>query len=118
LITAVMGRVQATSGIGKRGKYNQKGQCSLNKTDLVSKVAAKANVTKKEAESVTSAVFESIQDALADGEQVSLIGFGTFGVTLRKERTGRNPQTGEEITIPAGKAPAFKAGKVLKAAVK
>lgn len=90
----------------------------MNKTDLVAAVAAKAEISKKDAEAAVSAVFASITDALADGDKVSLIGFGTFEVKDRAARTGLNPRTGEKLSIPASKTPAFKAGKALKNAVK
>ena len=90
----------------------------MNKTDLVAAVAAKAEISKKDAEAAVSAVFASITDALADGDKVSLVGFGTFEVKARAARTGLNPRTGEKLSIPASKAPAFKAGKALKDAVK
>ena len=86
----------------------------MNKTELVSSVAEKSELTKKDAEKAVSAVFASIEEALAKGEKVQLVGFGTFEVRERKARTGRNPQTGEEIQIPAAKVPAFKAGKASK----
>ena len=90
----------------------------MNKTDLVAAVAAKAEISKKDAEAAVSAVFASITDALADGDKVALVGFGTFEVKTRAARTGLNPRTGEKLSIPASKAPAFKAGKALKDAVK
>ena len=90
----------------------------MNKTDLVAAVAAKAELSKKDAEAAVSAVFGAITDALADGDKVALVGFGTFDVKERAARTGLNPQTKEKIQIPASKAPAFKAGKALKDAVK
>ena len=90
----------------------------MNKTDLVAAVAAKAEISKKDAEAAVSAVFASITDALADGDKVALVGFGTFEVKERAARTGLNPRTGEKLSIPASKAPAFKAGKALKDAVK
>ena len=89
----------------------------MNKTDLISSVAEKSELTKKDAEKAVSALFASVEEALARGEKVQLVGFGTFEVRDRKARTGRNPQTGEEIQIPAAKVPAFKAGKSLKDAV-
>jgi DNA-binding protein HU-beta len=89
----------------------------LNKTDLVADVAAKAGMTKKDVEKVVGALFASIEEALKSSEKVQLVGFGTFEVRQRKARTGRNPQTGQEIKIPATKVPAFKAGKALKDAV-
>ena len=86
----------------------------MNKLDLVSAVAEKAGITKREAEAAVNAFVESIEQALRQGERVNLVGFGTFQVRERKPRVGRNPQTGEEIRIPAGRVPAFKAGKALK----
>ncbi|MGI6550924.1 MAG: HU family DNA-binding protein [Syntrophomonadales bacterium] len=89
----------------------------MNKTELISDVAGKANMTKKDVEKVLSALFSSIEEALKNQDKVQLVGFGTFEVRDRKARTGRNPQTGEEIKIPASRVPAFKAGKTLKDAV-
>ncbi|MCC5894938.1 HU family DNA-binding protein [Alkalibacterium olivapovliticus] len=89
-----------------------------NKAELIEKVAASADLTKKDATAAVEAVFETIKDTLADGEKVQVIGFGNFEVRDRAARKGRNPQTGEEIQIPASKVPAFKAGKALKDAVK
>jgi len=89
----------------------------VNKGELISSVANKIDITKKDAEKAVNAVFETIQETMATGEKVQLIGFGTFEVRERKARKGRNPQTGEEIDIPAAKVPAFKAGKGLKDAV-
>jgi len=89
----------------------------LNKTDLVAKVASKANMTKKDVEKVINTLFATIEEALKDGSKVQLVGFGTFEVRERQARKGRNPQTGEEIEIPAARIPAFKAGKALKDAV-
>jgi DNA-binding protein HU-beta len=93
------------------------GGIQLNKTDLVSSVAEKAEFTKKDAEKAVNAIFASIEEALAKGDKVQLVGFGTFEVRERASRTGRNPKTGEEISIPATKVPAFKPGKALKDAV-
>ncbi|MBO8169791.1 MAG: HU family DNA-binding protein [Thermoanaerobacteraceae bacterium] len=89
----------------------------MNKSELVSSVAEKAEITKKDAEKVVAAVLETIEEALAKGDKVQLVGFGTFEVRQRAARTGRNPKTGEEIKIEATKVPAFKAGKALKEAV-
>ncbi len=89
----------------------------MNKLELVNAVAEKADLTKRDAEKAVNAVVESIEDALKTGERVSLVGFGTFEVRDRKPRVGRNPQTGQEIRIPAGKVPSFKAGKGLKESV-
>lgn len=86
----------------------------MNKTELVSQVAVTAGMTKKDVEKVVNAFFETVEGALKSGDKVQLIGFGTFEVRDRQARKGRNPQTGEEINIPATKVPAFKAGKALK----
>lgn len=89
----------------------------MNKTDLVNRVAEEVKLTKRESAVAVSAVLDAVQDALVKGEKVQLVGFGSFEVRDRAERKGRNPQNGEEITIPATKVPSFKAGKVLKDAV-
>ena len=89
----------------------------MNKAELVSAVAEKADMSKKDAEKAVSAVFATIEQSLAQSEKVQLVGFGTFEVKDRAERTGRNPQTKEAILIPAAKVPGFKAGKALKDAV-
>ncbi|MBV7390847.1 MULTISPECIES: HU family DNA-binding protein [Enterococcus] len=90
----------------------------INKQSLVEQVAEKTGLTKKDALSAVDALFDGIQSSLKAGEKVQVIGFGNFEVRERASRKGRNPQTGEEITIPASKSPAFKAGKQLKDAVK
>ena len=90
----------------------------MNKQELVNAVAIKGELTKKAAEVAVMAVFGTIEDELSAGGKVQLVGFGTFSVKDRAERTGRNPQTQEPITIPATKVPAFKAGKGLKDIVK
>ena len=89
----------------------------MNKTELTDAVAARANLSKSDAGDAVDAVFQSIESALADGESVSLIGFGTFSVSDRAARTGRNPRTGETIQIAAAKVVKFKAGKALRDAV-
>lgn len=90
----------------------------MNKSELVGAVSEKTEVSKKDAEKIVNAVFESIGDSLAGGDKVQVIGFGTFEVRQREAREGRNPATGDKITIPALKVPAFKAGKALKDKVK
>ncbi|HEK9102296.1 HU family DNA-binding protein [Bacillus pfraonensis] len=90
----------------------------MNKTELIKNVAQTAEISQKEATVVVQSVVEAITNTLAAGEKVQLIGFGTFEVRERAARTGRNPQTGEEMQIAASKVPAFKAGKELKEAVK
>ncbi|HHW60324.1 MAG TPA: HU family DNA-binding protein [Syntrophomonadaceae bacterium] len=89
----------------------------MNKTELISEIAQKSNMTKKDAEKVVNAFFATVEEALKAGEKVQLIGFGTFEVRERKARRGRNPQTGAEIEIPATRVPAFKPGKALKDAM-
>ncbi|PEM40976.1 DNA-binding protein [Bacillus toyonensis] len=90
----------------------------MNKTELINQVAVKSSLSKKDAIASVQAILDQITKALQKGESVQLIGFGTFEVRERSARTGRNPQTGEEMHIPGGKVPGFKAGKVLKEAVK
>ncbi|NMA55681.1 MAG: HU family DNA-binding protein [Firmicutes bacterium] len=89
----------------------------MNKTGLVSAVAEKTGLTKKDADKAVNALFEVVTETLASGERVQIIGFGTFEVRHRAARKGRNPQTGEVIDIAASKLPAFKAGKALRRAV-
>ena len=89
----------------------------MNKAELIAAVAEKSELTKKDAEKAVNAIVSVITDALSRNEKVQLVGFGTFEVRNRAERKGRNPQTREEIIIPASKAPVFKAGKALKDAV-
>ena len=89
----------------------------MTKAELVAKIAEKAELTQKNSGAALKATLDSIQEALVAGDSVQMIGFGTFKVSERSARTGRNPQTGEEIKIPAAKVPAFKAGKALKDAV-
>ena len=90
----------------------------MNKTDLVSNIAEKSGMTKKDVESVLNGFFGEVTNALSQGDKVQLIGFGTFETRKRNGRTGRNPQTGEAITIAESVVPAFKAGNKLKEAVK
>ena len=90
----------------------------MNKSELIAAVAAKADLSKKDAEAAVKAVMDSVSEALADGDKVALVGFGTFEVKTRAARTGKNPRTGEAIEIPAAKVPSFKAGAALKNAVK
>ncbi|MGD6968002.1 HU family DNA-binding protein [Rossellomorea vietnamensis] len=89
----------------------------MNKTDLINAVAESAELSKKDAENAVKAVLQNIEETLAKGDKVQLIGFGNFEVRERSARKGRNPQTGEEMEIPASKQPAFKPGKALKDSV-
>ena len=86
----------------------------MNKTELVTAIAEKTELTKKEAEKALKAFTDIIAEELAKGEKIQLVGFGTFEVSERAEREGRNPMTGEAIKIAASKTPKFKAGKALK----
>ena len=86
----------------------------MNKTELIAAVAEKAGLTKKEAERIINATFETVTETLKKGDKVSISGFGIFEVKTREARIGRNPRTKEEIKIPATKLPAFKASKTLK----
>lgn len=90
----------------------------MNKTELVTRVAETTELTKKDATKAVDAILDAIAETLKAGDKVSLIGFGNFEVRERAARKGRNPQTGEEIEIAAGKIPAFKPGKELKDSVK
>ena len=89
----------------------------MTKTTLIEIVASNTGLKKKEAEAAVNAVFSAIEDELATGGKVQIAGFGSFKVKERAERVGRNPKTKEAITIPASKAPRFKAGKALKDAI-
>ena len=89
----------------------------MNKSELVAHIATSAGLTKAQATAALQAFETSVIDTLANGGEVTLIGFGTFKVTDRTARTGRNPKTGEEIQIVASKVPTFKAGKAFKEAV-
>lgn len=86
----------------------------MNKGELVDKVAQAANTTKKEADAIVTATVEAIMEAVSEGQKVTLVGFGTFEPRDRKEREGRNPKTGESMTIAATTVPAFSAGKLFK----
>ncbi len=89
----------------------------MNKSELIDKVSESTELNKASATRAVDAVFDSIAQALKSGDQVTVVGFGTFSVTERAARTGRNPQTGAPLNIPASKNPKFKAGKGLKDAV-
>lgn len=86
----------------------------MNKPELVNSIVEKVNTTKKQAEDLVAALFDTIMDALAQGDKVVISGFGTFEVHERANRVGRNPQTGEEMLIDGSKAPVFKSAKVFK----
>ncbi len=89
----------------------------MTKKELITAIAEKADLTKKDSEAALSAIVAAITEELEKGNDVQLTGFGTFSVKTRAARQGKNPRTGETITIPANKAPAFKAGKALKDAI-
>lgn len=86
----------------------------MNKSELISSMAEKGDITKVDAEKALNAFIESVEEALVNGDKVQLVGFGSFEVRERAARKGRNPQTKKEITIKASKAPVFKVGKALK----
>lgn len=86
----------------------------MNKQELISAMAEKAGISKKDAEAALNAFVSTVETALVNGDKVQLVGFGGFEVRERAARTGRNPQTGAEMKIDAAKVPAFKAGKALK----
>ncbi|MBP3439160.1 MAG: HU family DNA-binding protein [Sutterella sp.] len=90
----------------------------MNKSELIDAIAAKSGASKAEAGKIVDAFIATVVETVAKGDEVRLIGFGTFGVSERAERTGRNPRSGESIKIPACKAPKFTAGAQFKAAVK
>ena len=90
----------------------------MNKSDIGDRLAGRLGLSKAVAKDAVEGVFEAIVEAMANGEEVRLAGFGTFAAKNRAARTGRNPQTGEVLSIPASKTPSFKAGKALKDAVK
>ena len=89
----------------------------MNKTELVAAVAAKTELTTKDAEKAVSAVLETVAETLAAGEKVQLVGFGTFEIREREARTAKNPRTGEPVEVAASRVPAFKAGQALKTKV-
>ncbi len=86
----------------------------MNKNELITAMSENANMSKVDTEKALKAFIDTVTEELKNGEKVQLVGFGTFEVTERAERNGRNPKTGEAITIPASKSPKFKAGKALK----
>ena len=98
-------------------KRNPEEEYNMNKTELVAAMAEKAQLSKKDAEAALKAFTDVVAEELKKGEKIQLVGFGTFEVSERAARTGRNPQTGAEMTIAASKAPKFKAGKALKDAI-
>ncbi len=89
----------------------------MNKTELVAAVAAKTELSKKNAEKAVAAVLETVAETLAAGEKVQLVGFGTFEIREREARTAKNPRTGETVAVAASRVPAFKAGQALKTKV-
>jgi DNA-binding protein HU-beta len=100
------------------GRKKQIGGNFMNKTELIARIAEVSGLTKKDSETALNSTLAAVQESLVAGEKVVLTGFGTFEVRDRKERVGHNPRTNEKINIPAQKSPAFKAGKVLKDAVR
>jgi DNA-binding protein HU-beta len=112
-INIFVGKILASVYLDKN--YNiQRRNFNMNKAELVSAMAEKTELSKKDAEAALKAFTDVVAEELKKGEKIQLVGFGTFEVSERAARTGRNPQTGAEMTIPASKAPKFKAGKALK----
>jgi DNA-binding protein HU-beta len=103
---------------GARRNHSKRTALDMNKTDLIEAVASMTRLSKAQANRAVDATFEVISKTLKKAERVALVGFGSFGVRKRAARVGRNPKTGAVIKIPAGRTPAFKAGKALKDAVK
>jgi len=89
----------------------------MNKSEMINAISTKANMTKKDSETAANAIFEVITEALASGDKVQIVGFGSFEVKDRPARVARNPRTGEDVKVAASKAPVFKAGKALKDSV-
>ena len=98
--------------------FNGKGKYEMNRKELVTRVSDKTGLMKKDVDAVTDAVLDEIRETLAAGGKVQLMGFGSFEVRSRAARNGKNPRTGETILMPEVKLPAFKAGKLLKDAVR
>jgi DNA-binding protein HU-beta len=94
--------------------YIIKGDLKMNKNELISAVAESAELSKKDATAAVNATIDAISKAMAEGDKVQLIGFGTFETRERSAKMAKNPRTGESVEVPACKAPAFKAGKALK----
>ncbi|WP_425305415.1 HU family DNA-binding protein [Chthonobacter albigriseus] len=117
-IRLISGKRAGRSG-GRKGRLRERSKrdFDMNKNDLVTQVAEKASLTKAQAGEAVDAVFDVISGALKAGDEVRIVGFGNFVVTERAATKGRNPQTKEEIDIPASKQPKFRAGKGLKDAV-
>jgi DNA-binding protein HU-beta len=93
-------------------------EAAMNRADLMTRIAKEAEITKRQAAKALDAVVDSVQEALSKGDSILLMGFGTFSVLSRSPRKGRNPQTGQEIFIPASKTAKFRAGKGLREAIK
>ena len=100
--------------VRRESSHSIRRKISMNKTELVAAVAEKAELSKKDAEKALKAFVDVVSEELVKGEKVQVVGFGTFEVTERKEREGRNLQTQEPMIIPASKAPKFRPGKALK----
>ena len=98
-------------------KYSQEEELSMNKTELIAAIAEKAEISKKDSEKALKAFVDVVTEQLKNDDKVQLVGFGTFEVSKRAAREGRNPQTGKTMKIEACKAPKFKAGKALKDAI-
>jgi DNA-binding protein HU-beta len=109
---------QASESIKRPYIVNFRRKYYMNKTELVAAIADKTGLSKKDSEKALGAFIDTVAEALKNGDKVQLVGFGTFEVSERAARSGRNPQTGETIEIAASKSPKFKAGKALKDMIK
>jgi len=119
-LTALLKQVQLRAfrgAIHQNDKISSLGGSQMNKNDLISAVADASGLSKSDASNAVESVFDTITKALSGGDEVRLVGFGTFSVAKRKASIGRNPRTGEEMKIKASNQPKFKAGKGLKDAV-
>ena len=114
--TVQFGRFRGRDSLNPNSQENE-GTLIMNKNDLIAAVADNSGLTKSDAANAVEGVFDAIQKALAGGDEVRLVGFGTFAVAKRKASMGRNPRTGEPMPIKASNQPKFKAGKGLKDAV-
>ena len=117
MLTVGAGLGYGLSGKPRIGERGSAGRERVNKSEIVGRVAEQTGVARSAAGDAVDAVFEAIGEALAKGEDVRIVGFGTFGTRNRPARTGRNPRTGESMEIAASTVPAFKAGKPLRDAV-
>jgi nucleoid DNA-binding protein/DNA-binding phage protein len=118
ILEAIQKREKAQFEVKVKPRSQSRNNVSFNKNALISKIAYEANISMRQAAVATQAVLDGITDTLKRGQKINLVGFGTFSVSKRAARTSRNPATGATIDVPAANVPKFKAGKVLKDAVR